>query len=67
MINYEYWSPQQIVSSGKYPFTMGQIRHFLLNRHRNRLQSAVRKIGKRLVVRMDLFEQWIESNQGVDQ
>lgn len=67
MTNYEYWSPQQIVSSGKYPFTMGQIRHFLLYRHRNHLQSAVRKIGKRLVVRMDLFEQWVESNQGGDQ
>ena len=60
MTNYEYWSPQQIVSSGKYPFTMGQIRHFLLYRHRNGLQNAVRKIGKRLVLRTDLFDQWIE-------
>jgi hypothetical protein len=67
MTNFEYWSPQQIVSSGNYPFTMGQIRHFLLHRHRNGLQSSVRKIGKRLVLRMDLFEQWIESNQGGNQ
>ena len=55
-----YWSPQQIASSGKYPFTMGQIRHFLLRRHRNGLHIAVRKIGKRLALRMDLFDQWIE-------
>ena len=60
MSNYEYWSLQQIVSSGKYPFTMGQIRRFLLYRHRNGLQNAVRKIGKRLVLRTDLFDQWIE-------
>ncbi|HEY4831666.1 MAG TPA: hypothetical protein VIH61_03800 [Waddliaceae bacterium] len=61
MTNYEYWSPQKIVDSGKYPFTMGQMRHLLLYRHRNGLQTAVRKIGKRLVVRIDLFDAWIES------
>lgn len=61
MPDQEYWSPQQIVTSGKYPFTMGQIRHLLLYRHRNGLQGAVRKIGKRLVLRMDLFNQWIEN------
>lgn len=61
MINFEYWSPQQIVASGKYPFTMGQLRHFLQCRHRNGLKVAVRKVGKRLMLRMDVFEQWIES------
>jgi hypothetical protein len=61
MSNFEYWSPQQIVASGKYPFTMGQVRHLLLYRHRNGLQDAVRKIGKHLVLRMDLFDAWIES------
>ncbi len=60
MSNFEYWSPRQIVNSGKYPFTMGQIRHLLLHRHRNSLEKAVRKIGKCLVIRMDLFDQWIE-------
>jgi len=64
MANQEYWSPQQIVSSGKYPFTMGQVRHLLLYRHRNGLQDAVRKIGKRLVLRVDLFNDWIESKGG---
>jgi hypothetical protein len=61
MENHLYWSPQQIVSSGQYPFSMGQLRHMLLYRHRNGLQGAVRKIGKRLVLRVDLFNQWIES------
>ncbi len=61
MNDYQYLSPQQIVSSGKYPFTIGQMRHLLLYRHRNGLQSAVRKIGKRLVLRMDLFDSWIDS------
>lgn len=67
MSNLIYNSAQQIVESGKYPFTMGQMRHFLLHRHKNGLQEAVRKIGKRLYIRRDLFEQWIESNQGGNQ
>jgi hypothetical protein len=61
MDSHTYWSPRQIVLSGTYPFSMGQLRHLLLYRHRNGLQNAVRKIGKRLVFRMDLFEAWIES------
>lgn len=55
-----YWSPKQIVTSGKYPFSMGQLRHLLLYRHRNGLNAAVRKIGKRLVLRIDLLDQWID-------
>jgi hypothetical protein len=56
-----YWSPQQIASSERYPFTIAQIRHLLLYRHRNGLQSAVRKVGKRILLRVDLFESWLES------
>lgn len=63
MNNIEYWSPQQIVKSGRYPFTMGQMRHLLLYRHRNGLKNAVRKIGKRLLFRIDLFDQWIEEQK----
>jgi hypothetical protein len=59
--NLIYSSAQQIVKSGRYPFTMGQMRHLLLHRHRNGLEKAVRKVGKRLVLRIDLFEAWIES------
>jgi hypothetical protein len=60
MENYIYWSPKQIVTSGKYPLSLGQLRHLLLFRHKNGLQSAVRKVGKRLMLRVDLFDQWIE-------
>jgi hypothetical protein len=42
---------------------MGQIRHLLLNRHRNGLKDAVRKIGKRLLLRVDLLDQWIETQK----
>lgn len=58
-----YLEPKQIVESDNYPFSIGQVRHYLLMRHRNGLEKAVRKIGKRLYLRKDLFDQWIE-NQG---
>jgi len=61
MTEHEYWCQQQIIKSGKYPFTKGQLAHFMLFRHKNGLEKAVRKIGKRCYLRMDLFEEWIES------
>lgn len=64
MGNNEYRSLQQIVEDVRYPFTMGQLRHFLLKRHKNGLNKAVRSIGKRLYLRQDLFEQWIEEQVG---
>lgn len=60
MSNNEYRSLQQIVDDARYPFTMGQLRHYLLKRHKNGLEKAVRCIGKRLYLRQDLFDQWIE-------
>lgn len=67
MENIQYLTTTQIAECDTYPFSLGQIRHYLLMRHRNGLDKAVRKIGKRLYLRKDLFEQWIESNQGGNQ
>lgn len=66
MNDYQYLSIKQIANSERYPFTMGQIRHYLIMRHRNGLDAAIRKIGKRLYLRKDLFEQWIESQTSKD-
>ena len=49
-----------MVEEGKFPFTMGQIRNFLMKKSENGLDSCVRKIGKRIYFREDLFVQWIE-------
>jgi hypothetical protein len=60
----EYVSLKQVADNSKYPFTMGQLRHYLMHRHKNGLDNAVRKIGKRLFLRMDLFDAWIEQQGG---
>ena len=49
---------------GRYEITgKKSYRHLLLFRHKNGLGTAVRKIGKRLLVRSDLFDQWIEKHK----
>lgn len=64
MNDVKYMSIKQIVGDGKYPFTQPMMRHYLLHRHKNGLDQAIRKIGKRLFIRMDLFDEWIEQQKG---
>jgi hypothetical protein len=64
MNDIRYLSIKQIVEDSKYPFTFPMMRHYLLHRHMNGLEKAVRKIGKRLFIRMDLFDSWIEQQKG---
>jgi len=61
MAHYEYMSPQQVEKSDRYPFSIGQLRYHLNRRHITGLEKAVRKIGKRLYIRTDLLDSWIES------
>lgn len=66
MNDYQYLSIKQIVESSSYPFSVGQLRHYLIMRHKNGLDAAIRKIGKRLYLRKDLFDAWIESQTSKD-
>ena len=63
MSEHRYLSVKQIIESNLYPFTSGQLRHYLIKRHCNGLKPVVRKIGKRLYLRQDLFELWIEEQK----
>lgn len=63
MNDIRYLSIKQIVEEDKYPFTLPMMRHYLLHRHRNGLESAVRKVGKRLFLRSDLFDDWLEQKR----
>jgi signal recognition particle subunit SEC65 len=59
--NLVYATVDQVVQDKKYPFSKGQIQYFLTNRHKNGLEKVIRKIGKRIYFRTDLFDDWIES------
>ncbi len=58
--NIIYLNVKQVIENPKYPFTKGQINYFLTKRHKNGLEKAIRKIGKRIYFRLDLFDLWIE-------
>jgi hypothetical protein len=64
MDNAELAGIQQIVDSGRFPFTIGQMRNFLLNRHKNGLDRATYKIGKRIYLKVSCFQEWIEKQKG---
>lgn len=57
----KYITIKQLLELEEYPFSRGQLRNFLLQRNENGLASAIRKIGKRLYIRKDLFDLWLES------
>ena len=57
----KYVSIDDIANNERYPFTKGQVRHFIANRNINGLSTSIRKIGRRVYIREDMFEEWIES------
>ena len=65
MTQFKWLTKKQIVESDNYPFSMGQLCAFLNGRRKNGLSKAVRKIGKCIYIREDLFNSWIDSKEDV--
>lgn len=57
----QWMTVKQIADDPNYPFTRAMLCYYLLHRHKNGLQTAVRKVGRKLILRKDLFDAWIES------
>lgn len=55
-----------VVESEKYPFSEQYMRRLLHYRKDNGLHAAVKKVGKRLLIREDLLDQWIENEGSID-
>ncbi len=58
----KYMSIDDLVKDDKYPFTKAQLRHFVAKRKQNGLITSIRKIGRRIYIREDLFDKWIDSH-----
>jgi len=58
----KYVSIDDIVNDSKYPFTKRQLRHFVFCRKENGLATSIRKIGRRIFIRQDLFDEWLENH-----
>ena len=46
-----------------YPIKESLLRRWLYDRKKNGLHVAVRKVGKRLLIRRDLMDEWIDSHK----
>lgn len=55
-----YCTLKQIVDDPIFCFTMPMLRYYVLNAHKNGLARALRRIGRKVLIRRDLFIDWIE-------
>ena len=54
-------SKKEIIEDPNLPFTKGMISHYILNAETNGLKPCLRRVGKRVLFRYDLFLDWIDS------
>jgi len=60
---YKYCTVKQIASDPSFCFTVPMLRYYILHAHKNGLAPAIRRLGKKLVIRKDLFIDWIEKQK----
>jgi len=55
-----YCTVKQIASDQTFCFTVPMLRYYILHAHKNGLKPAIRRIGKKVLIRKDLFIAWLE-------
>lgn len=55
-----YCTVRQLASDPSFCFTVPMLRYYILHAHKNGLAKAIRRIGKKVLIRKDLFVAWIE-------
>ncbi len=55
-----YCTVRQIADDPAFCFTISMLRYYILHAHRNGLLTAIRRIGKKVLIRRDLFVLWLE-------
>lgn len=55
-----YCTVNQIAADPNFCFTVPMLRYYILNAHRNGLSKSLRRIGRKVLIKKDLFIQWIE-------
>lgn len=56
-----YCTVRQIADDKSFCFTQAMLRYYLLKAHKNGLKKAIRKVGRKVLIRRDLFIEWIEA------
>ena len=55
-----YVTVKQLANDPKLCFSVSMIRFYILNAHINGLSPAIRRVGRKVLIRKDLFLDWLE-------
>ena len=55
-----YVTVKQLAEDSNLCFSVSMLRYYILNAHKNGLSSAIRRVGRKVLIRKDLFLDWIE-------
>jgi hypothetical protein len=67
--NLQVFYPKPLVSVKKMPelypgFTQSSIRWLIFNENHNGFKRCVKRIGKKILIDLEQFELWVDSQQG---
>ncbi len=57
----QYCTKKQLANDPNLPFTEAMLSYYILHAHKNGLAPAIRRIGRKVLIRRDLLVAWIES------
>ncbi|CCB87140.1 hypothetical protein [Parachlamydia acanthamoebae] len=55
-----YCTIKQIANDPTFCFTVPMLRYYVLHAHRNGLSKAIRRVGRKVLIRRDQFIEWLE-------
>lgn len=55
-----YRTVRQLAEDPAFCFTVPMLRYYVLHAHRNGLSKALRRVGRKVLIRRDLFIDWLE-------
>jgi len=59
-VNPIYNTVSQLSEDPAFCFSKASLRYYILHAHKNGLSKAIRRVGRKLLIRRDLFVAWIE-------
>jgi hypothetical protein len=57
-----YCTVKQIADDHTFCFTVPMLRYYILHAHKNGLAPAIRRLGRKVLLRRDLFVKWLENH-----
>ena len=55
-----YCTIKQLAKDPQFCFSAPALRYYVLNAHKNGLSKALRRVGRKVLIRRDLFIEWLE-------